>query len=865
MGLGPEEQETEFDEEIRTHLEMSGNSHERGGLSPAEARRRARIELGGIVQLKEAGRAMRGLPWLETLGLDVRLGLRMMRKSWGLTLVGGLAMTVVMVIAAASFSIVAPNLYGTLPLDEGDRVVALMVWDPGAQRRRRPTMVDFERWRGAIGRTESVSATRSLERNLATSDGAIPEPIPVAEITAAGFELARVAPLVGRPLLPEDEEPGAPAVLVVGYDEWQNRFGADPGIVGRNVRLGDRTHTIVGVMPEGFAFPVNDRYWTPLTAEGDAEVLVFGRLATGMSIEAAAAELSTLGLDPARNGPESPVELETRVVPYARAFSSGEPLERVLISFGVLLISLILVPPVANIAILVYARTIARQREFTTRYALGASRGRIIGQLFIETLLVAACSAAFALVLVRTALGVGFFNSTNDPFWIDYSELSPVTILFAAGLAVFAALVAGGIPAFQATRHTAEAARSPGSGSGYHLGWTWTALVVGQVGLSLALLPTAIQSSWGLVRPSALGPGFAPEQYVLARISLDAPSDDSGTGGEFPRLQAELKARIESVPDVTGVAVSSFGPGLERSGIVLVETPAGSNDPSPRHQVQINRVDRAFFDLFGITVQAGRIPAPDSTSGRSREIAINRALADSIPGTALGSRLRYAGEDPIEWFDVVGIVDDVPRNSGSRRLYHAAADGIPADSIALSVRLNGDAGAFEGRLRAIGPGIDPLLRMDEVRRLDQAYRLGPAGFSAILGTIVATTTASLLLLAAAGLYALTSFTIVRKRREIGIRSALGAQPTHLLAGIFRTTVLQVGTGAAIGLLLALVIETVVAPVLQGISLMGGIGIGDIPGVVPAAGILMFAIGVIAAIGPARQALRIGPNEALRES
>ena len=263
-------QERELDAELRAHLGLHIDENLRAGMDPAEARRLAHARLGGVEQVKERFRETHPLRWLGTFWLDVKLGLRMLRKSWGLTLVGGLAMTTGIAITVGLFS-VHQNLYATtVPLDDGDRVVALLTWDAASNRRRSPSVRDFERWRDELRSVEDIGAFRTVERTLGVADGPA-ESVSVAEMTASGFAVARVPPLLGRWLVVDDERHGVTPVMVVDHDAWRTRFASDPAVVGQRVRLGGTDHLVVGVMPEGFVFPVNHRFWTPLRTSPAAD------------------------------------------------------------------------------------------------------------------------------------------------------------------------------------------------------------------------------------------------------------------------------------------------------------------------------------------------------------------------------------------------------------------------------------------------------------------------------------------------------------------------------------------------------------------------------------------------------------------
>jgi hypothetical protein len=360
--LRPSDADAGFDEELHAHLAMAVEDKIRRGMSPDEARRTAHVELGGVAQLREAARATRGLPWLDGFGLDLKLGLRMLRKSWGLTLVGGFAMAVTIGLGASVFTIWNTLAGTTLPLDEGDRVVAIQPFAAGTTGNRSTPLPDFARWRDALRSVTDVSAMRRIERNVITPDGP-PRQVSVAEMTASGFRVARVRPLLGRPLIEDDERDGADLVAVIGHEVWESGFSSDPAVLGRRLQLDETFYTVVGVMPAEFAFPVNERIWTPLrndqsvTARGTREVFVFARLAPGVTIEGSRAEVATVGMLPPDAAAETNEHLPPRVVPYAAGLFDA-PSSRWVGGVILFLVALLLVPPCANIAILVYARTV---------------------------------------------------------------------------------------------------------------------------------------------------------------------------------------------------------------------------------------------------------------------------------------------------------------------------------------------------------------------------------------------------------------------------------------------------------------------------------------------------------------------------
>jgi hypothetical protein len=346
-----------------------------------------------------------------------------------------------------------------------------------------------------------VGAFRTVERDL-TIDNGLARAVTVAEMSAAGFDLARIDPLMGRYLLPEDERFGAPPVVVIGYDVWQSTFAADPDVVGQLVQLDGVSHTVVGVMPKGFRFPLSHQYWTSLWTESSDRVTVFARLVPGATLESAQAELSAVGFGESVPVTELGRPLRLFVRPYILGLTGGPSVGiAALLPF---VMPLLLIPPCTNIGMLIYARTVARQGEFAVRTALGASRVRIISQIFVEMLVLASASAAVALVLTpRVAEWLSYMVTANGQlFWVDFG-VSYETILFAAGLAVVAALITGAIPALRATgRGQLAGIDTLHRSAPQQLGRAWTAIVAAQVALSVAVAPIAVEVAWNELRPA---------------------------------------------------------------------------------------------------------------------------------------------------------------------------------------------------------------------------------------------------------------------------------------------------------------------------------------------------------------------------
>jgi putative ABC transport system permease protein len=873
--------ERELDEELALHLELETEKLRRGGLSEAEARRRARLAFGGVESAKENVRDARWLPWAPGLGLDLRLGARMLAKAPGLALVGGLGIAVGVAISSGVYAVYHSYFFSDLPLHEGDRVVSLVNFDSHRGGNNKQLLHDFGVWRRELRSVVDLGAFRTIQRNLIADTGAV-EPITLAEMSAAGFRLARVAPLLGRTLAAQDERGGGAPVLVIGETVWRTRFDSDPAVLGRAMRLSGVEHTIVGVMPEGFAFPVNHQYWVPLRADPDAAtpesgpaLQVFGRLAPGATAEEAQAELAIVGkrLAAARAG--TPAEhFEPRVVPYTDIFTQASAEnESESMQVARLIIVLLLVVIAMNVGVLVYARTMSRGSEIAVRTALGATRRRIVAQLFAETLVLSTAAALIGLGM--TAVGLRWLDrflaqNGGAPFWID-AGLSAGTILHALWLAVLASLVAGLFPALRATREQLRSAMgSAGAGSQARLGRTWTALIVVQVTAAVAILPPAMLRSVELATQAMRPASFPAEDFLAAKVKVE-PEDDATPAPDPSQAEAaraveagatwnRLLARLAEEPDVAGATVASDLPWGGGQRTVEVEV-GGALENDVAYTAEIGT---DWFELFGVRVLAGRsfIAADVATPpGVARPVIVNRSFADELlgGGPAPGQRVRYRyDEEPRPWFEIVGVVEDFPaglRIPGlpTARMYHPAVAGEPSIQ-SLSIRLRGTPPAdFAPKLREIAAAVDPMMQLSGVSPLDATFTEETRIFGRVaMGIVIAV--ASVLLLSAAGIHALVAFTVNNRRREIGIRAALGANRRRILVGVLARAARQLGVGATVGLLVAVLVDRASGGlVMSGRALV----------LIPATAAFALVIGVFAAAGPARRALRVEPTEAIR--
>jgi predicted permease len=745
-------------------------------------------------------------------------------------------------------------------------------------------MHDLATWRREMQTVGEIGAFRTITRNVTVAGGPREdvEAVEVAEITADGFNITHVNPITGRAIGAADESAGAP-IVVIGYDVWQSRFGGDASVLGRELRLGNVVHTIVGVMPKGYGFPVNHSYWVPLSTDTTTvapregpNIFIFGRLREGVRMEQAQAELSVLGAQAANAFPLTHAHLRPRVMPYAHPILDIGGTDTRDFAAMQSMISMLALVVAVNVGVLIYARTATRQREIAVRTALGASRRRIVGQLFIEALVLSAAASAAGLGLARFGMAQGFAiysveGNETVPYFLNF-DMPLAAYLYVAMLTVLAAVVAGVLPALHATGRRAQDTLKQASGTdGLRLGRVWTVMIVAQVAVAMIGLPATIKLGLDGIQRGLTKANYNEESLLAAIVSADPDPPAGMTASVYAhesvlrleRSTTDLVNALESAPTVDNVTVAVNAPGAETRARIAID---GSVSVRPGAlDVALNRVAADFFDAFGARVIAGRALRESDSTGSTQAIVVNRAFVNQLLGgaNAVGRRVHYVEEDrraqaaggtPTE-YEIVGVVSNLATNSIKSELvepviYHSLQSSTRA---MVLIRMRGnDPLQFSSRLRQLTSAVDPTLRLrivtfSEMKRQAQiALRLMLLASSLVVATV--------LLLSAAGIYAMMSFTVSQRRKEIGIRAAMGADAGQLLRSIFSKAALQLAAGVAVGIVLVLLIDRASDGEMLGPLVLA---------LVPITALLMVLVGLFATIGPARRSLRIQPTEALR--
>jgi putative ABC transport system permease protein len=875
--------EAALSREIQAHLQLLEDEFVSKGMPRDEARLAARRAFGGVEQAKERQRDARGFRWLDNSTMDFKLGARMLAKYPGLSLIGGAGLAVGVAIGTGFFAFFYSFLYATLPVEDGERIVALENWDLDEGDEMRRSMHDLLMWQREMKTVGEISAFRTLARNV-TFDGGAVEAVQVAQITAAGFNITRETPVIGRAIVTADESAGASPIVVIGYDVWQSRLGGDSSVLGRELRLGNVTHTIVGVMPKGYGFPVNHSYWIPLSTEAAVaygpregpDVFIFGRLRDGASMEQAQAELSALGAQSASAFPLTHGRLRPRVMPYALPILDIQGVGTRDFTAIQSLISMLALIVAINVGVLIYARTATRQREIAVRTALGASRRRVVGQLFVEALVLCAAASAVGIGLAKFGIAQGFAiyeAATNDapPYFLNFG-MPLAAYVYVATLTVIAAVVAGVLPALHATGRRAQDTLKQASGTdGLRLGRVWTAMIIAQVAIAMIGLPATIKIGWDAMQGALTKTTYNEESFLAATISAESDAPPGMPEAvyaresvlRFEKSKTDLVASLEAEPAVDDVTVVASVPGAEPRARIAID---GAVDSQPVViEARFNRVATDFFDALGARVIAGRALRDSDSTGSTQAVVVSRAFVNRVLGgaNAVGRRLHYVqagsgqpgtGSTPTQ-YEIVGVVSDLGTNAIQPDLvepvmYHALQSTTSATAL---LRMRGtDPQQFSSRFRDLTSALDPTLRL-RIVTFSEMKRQQMIG-SRLMLLASSLLVVAVLLLSAAGIYAMMSFTVSQRRKEIGIRSAMGADAGQLLRSIFAKAAMQLAAGVVVGIALALMTDRA----SEG-ELLGSFG----RGLVPVVAVVMTLVGLFATLGPARRGLRIQPTEALR--
>jgi predicted permease len=874
----------DLDEEIQSHLQLHIDDNLQLGMTPEEARRAAMLKLGGIDSTKEIYRDQRGLPVLETLWQDIRYGARMLRKNPGFTAVAVLTLALGIGANTAIFSLMDAVLLKWLPVERPDQLYFIQNVGPRSHDGGAPPYPCFELLRDHNQSFTGLAAFTWFGQGMRIADQV--EMVSGYRVSGNYFSLLGVNAALGRTFSPADDAvpgQGGPDGLtaVISYNYWTHRFGLDPAVLGRVVRLGDDPVTIVGVAPPGFFGLVPGRdpnLWLPIMTAGGGQLAAreswwfdaVGRIKPGTSVEQARGELDVLFqsyMNETSLSAESRRDYLNRIDLKSASRGLNELRRQFSQPLQVLMavVALVLLIACVNVANLLLARGTARRKEFAVRLAVGASRFRLLRQVFGESLLLVGLGGLVGLLLGRwgSAFLVNFFATGRGQLFVDL-PLDYRVLSFTASVALLTGLIFSLAPALHFTRIEPNTALKGSVGGGARVGSRFgKVLVVGQVALSLLLLVGSGLFLRTLHNLKAVDAGFQPAGVLTVNVN---PPAEVYQGDRLANLWQDVLVRAGRLPGVRSATLAALTPldGVDR---IVALNVAGFTPNSERDRgIRMDQVSPGYFQTFGIPVLAGRGFSEADTQTAPKVALLNEAAARFYFNgrTPVGAQVQFAigqPDQPRPWYEIVGVVKDSRsqslREPDTKSIYipiTQARDRL--DSLTLAVR-TGDkpAGLINTVTRELH-GLDPnllLYGMATVRdKMDQSLVQ-----ERLLATLSLFFCALALLLAGIGLYGVMSYDVVRRTREVGIRMALGARRSDVLALVLRHGVTLVGIGVGLGVPAALGLTRVLTNLLYGVKP------GD-PLTLAGVSLLLFLVALLACWLPARRAAKVDPMVALRQ-
>ena len=874
--------EAEIVEELSQHLEDRYEQLLQGGASNHEAYQTSLTELAESEllarELRRVHRAVNQEPIqpghqrrtniLNNLGQDLRYGFRTLLKNPGFTIIAVIALALGIGANSAIFSVVNTVLLRPLPYKDPERL--MMVWEDATRHgypRDTPAVANYIDWKNQNHVFEDMAAVGDESLNLTGSGD--PERLEGVGASASLFSVLELSPQLGRAFTAEEDQPGANRVVVLSNRLWQRRFGADVGIIGKQITLNGQSHTVVGVMPSQFQFPSQDvELWVPIAftseqaaSRGRHYLQVVARLKPGVTLSQAQAEMNTIATRLQQQYPEQNTDLGAVVVPL-HEHVVGDIRPALLILLGA--VGLVLLIACANVANLLLARAAVRQKEIAVRVAFGASRWRLIRQFLTESVLLAAIGGLVGLLF--SIVGIRLLTRFIPP---NISHVKAITLDvrvlgFTLLVSLLTGVIFGLVPALQASMFNPNETLKEGgrdSSSGSRGNRIRALLVVAEVAISLVLLIGAGLLINSFLRLRSVDPGFKTDNLLTMKIVLP--------DGKYPDLTrrsafyGDLLQRVEALPGVNSAAVTTNLP-LYRQGNSLGTEIEGRPAPPPGQEIVITTrvVSPKYLTTMGIPLLKGRQFGPEETAKMPGAVIISETMARRYwPGEdPLGKRLtpgRNTGPD--DWFQIIGIAKDV-------RQFELNADPKPqmyipyvqADFFAprdLVVKTDVDPIGMAATVRRTVWEIDKDQPVSNIKTMEEiaAESVSRQRFSMLLLTIFA---AVALVLAAVGIYGVMSYSVTQRRSEIGIRMALGAQKSDVLKLTVGSGLKLVLIGVVFGLVGAFALTRLMA------SLLFGVGATD-PGTFIAISLVLIGVALLANYIPARRATKVDPLAALR--
>ena len=864
--FGRQRQDRELEAELESHLQMQIEENVRRGMSAEEARRIALIQSGGIESAKESYRERRGLPVIERFVQDVRYGARTLRSNPGFTAIAVLTLALGIGANTAIFSIVEAVLLRPLPFKDPNQLVLLTEFNPGKVDTAGVPYPDYVAWKSQNNVFEETAA---YWRTGAVDDVVLGGPnsterVQYSVVTDSFFTILGVKPAIGREFTAEDEKPGSAKIFLASDALWQRVFGGRRDASGKTFRLDGEAYTLAGVMPAGFDFPQGCDVWMPVGTLGDSGMndrvshpfRILGRLKPGVTVQEAESQMNGIQSQLAQAYPKTDAEWRVRARPLIDQFV-GSVRTSLLVLLGA--VGFILLIASVNVVNLMLARATTREREYSIRSALGASRVRLAQQALTESLLIASLSAALAVLFAALGLrAIAALGAGRIPRFEAFHLNLPV-LAFAAGVALLTTVLVGMAPALQLSgvRFRESLAEGPRSGAtGKRTQNLRNVLVVAEVALTIALLCGAGLMLKSLFELSKVNPGLRPDGVVTMKIAL--PGAQYPHGAQTTVFLDRLLERLRAVPGVQSAAAANFVPfsGESDWGSFNIVGRA-SHDWSHAPSAEGRSVSPDYFRTMGIPLIRGREFTDQDQRDHADVMIINEAMMRKFfpGGDAIGQRIVDMDE-PSRGREIVGIVGDIK------------SFGLDADSppemytpygswwyMNVVLRSNLNPASLLSTVRGEVTSLDKGVAVYGVTRMDDLISRSTASrrFNLLLLGLFA---ALALILATVGIYGVLAFGVSRRRHEIGIRMALGALPRQILNLIVWQGMRLVLVGTVIGILASIALTRFMSALLYGVEATDPLTFACVA-------ILLAAAALTACYAPARRAMRVDPMTALR--
>ena len=871
--------EAELDEELRAHFERQVEKHVQSGLPREEAARRARLELGGLSQVKEECRDARGVSFIETFLRDLRYGLRMLQKNPGFTTVAVLMLSIGIGMNTGIYSIVESVLYRPIPAYHPNELVAVYTTGQNGTAYDSSSYPDYVYYRDHSHTLSGLIAYARIE--LSWEDSSEPRLLWSELVSGNYFSVLGVRPSLGRLLSPADDHPGSNArVVVLSYKFWKQYLGADRNAVGKTLSLNSGVFVIVGVAPEGFGGINLDwgeppAFWLPMAAQqiaipGAGDLLqmrdarwflMVGRLNEGATFAQAQSELQLFakqlaGSYPATNGESGAVVLHATDARFWPGYRSEVKRFLRLLAIAV---GLVLLIACSNVATLLLARGLARRREMAVRVALGAGRGRIFRQLLVENLLLALSGAALGLLVAAAVMNwVPHFKlAFHIPLALD-PRLNARVLGFTGGTVVAAVLLFGLLPSLRTARADIREALSE-AGAKSSAGAATLRLQKIMTGLQLALTTVTVIAAGLLLvnlrRLENVRPGFDPHNVLTVGVDVFSRRYSASRAFRFSR---DVLDRVAALPGVQSATLASELPlGLIRS-TAHVEVAGGAGAlRQAEGEIEFNSVGPAYFQMMGIRLLEGRDIEVSDQEGASTIAVINRTMAQRFwpGGNPVGQhfKLPELGRE----CEVVGVAEDVKVHtlweSPAPYIYLSALQNYA--QMRLLVKTRGQPLAQAEPIRHIVAAIDRTVPLYDIETLDQQVG-NSLSQPRMAAELVGVFGLFALILASVGVYGTVAYLVAGRSREIGIRMALGAQARDVLWLALGQGLKIIILGLGAGILAALAATRVFSSVLYGVSPTD-------PLTFCAVTLFLLLVGVIACCIPSLRATKVDPVVTLR--